>query len=116
LTSRLAGGTGRSWTCAFAAAGLDRQVPFEVADFAAAVGLVRNGLGIAFLPASVAAQWPDLATVEITGYALLWRISVATPAHRRMSAAARAFLAELIRDEWLITPADDRARKRASPS
>jgi DNA-binding transcriptional LysR family regulator len=27
---------------AFAAAGLDRQVPFEVADFAAAAGLIRR--------------------------------------------------------------------------
>lgn len=81
---------------AFAAAGLDRQVPFEVADFAAAAGLVRTGLGIAFLPASVATALSDLAVVEVTGHALIWSISVATPAHRRMSAAARAFLGELI--------------------
>ena len=75
---------------------LDRQVPFEVADFAAAAGLIRTGLGIAFLPASVASTLNDLAVIEISGQALLWAISVATPAHRRMSAAARAFLAELI--------------------
>ncbi len=81
---------------AFAAARLDRQVPFEVADFAAAAALVRTGLGIAFLPASVARSLGDLAVVEITGEPLVWGISVATPAHRRMSAAARAFLAELI--------------------
>jgi DNA-binding transcriptional LysR family regulator len=81
---------------AFAAAGLDRQVPFEVADFAAAADLVRTGLGIAFLPASVAAALPGLAVVEVTGHALIWRVSVATPARRRLSAAARAFRAELI--------------------
>ncbi len=80
---------------AFAAAGLDRQVPFEVADFAAAAGMVRTGLGIAFLPASVATALSELAVVEVTGHTLIWGISVATPAHRRMSAAARAFLAEL---------------------
>jgi DNA-binding transcriptional LysR family regulator len=85
---------------AFAAAGLDRQVPFEVADFAAAIGLLRNGLGIAFLPASVARQQRQqagLAAVELDRAALSWEISVATPAHRRPSPAARAFLAELLR-------------------
>jgi DNA-binding transcriptional LysR family regulator len=91
---------------AFAAAALNRQVPFEVADFAAAAGLVRTGLGIAFLPASVAAALSDLAVIEITGQSLVWGISVATPAHRRMSAAARAFLAELIE----TAPADHHSR------
>jgi DNA-binding transcriptional LysR family regulator len=81
---------------AFAAAGLERQVTFETADFAAAAGLVRHGLGIAFLPASAAAAWPDLPALEVAGPPLIWRISVATPAHRRMPAAARAFLAELL--------------------
>jgi DNA-binding transcriptional LysR family regulator len=82
---------------AFAAAGIDRQVPFEVADFAAATSLLRNGLGMAFLPASVAMQQPGLTAVELTRPALAWEIYVATPAHRRPSAAARAFLAELLR-------------------
>jgi DNA-binding transcriptional LysR family regulator len=82
---------------AFAAAGLDRQVAFEVADFAAATGLLRNGLGIAFLPASVATQQAGLVALELTEPALTWEICVATPAHRRPSAAARAFLAELLR-------------------
>ena len=91
---------------AFAAAGLDRQVPFEVADFAAAAGLIRSGLGIAFLPASVATALTDLAVIEVSGQVLMWSISVATPAHRRMSAAARAFLAELIES----APGDHRSR------
>ncbi|HTS98033.1 MAG TPA: LysR family transcriptional regulator [Streptosporangiaceae bacterium] len=82
---------------AFAAAGIERQVQFEVADFDAAAGLVQHGLGIAFLPASAAAGRPGLAAVEVAGPAMAWEISVATPAHRRMPAAARAFLAELLR-------------------
>jgi DNA-binding transcriptional LysR family regulator len=82
---------------AFAAAGLDRQVRFEVADFGSAAALVRHGLGIAFLPASVAAATPGLPAIEAAGHSLNWRISVATPAHRRLSAASRAFLAELLR-------------------
>jgi DNA-binding transcriptional LysR family regulator len=83
---------------AFAAAGLDRQVPFEVADFAAAAGLIRHGLGIAFLPSSVAATQPGLGTIELSGPSLIWSIFVVTPLHRRMSAAARAFLSELPAD------------------
>jgi DNA-binding transcriptional LysR family regulator len=81
---------------AFAAAGLERQVLFEVADFASAAALVRHGLGIAFLPASIAAA-SDLPAIEAAGPSLTWQISVATPAHRRTSAASRAFLAELLR-------------------
>ena len=60
------------------------------------INLVRGGLGIAFLPASVAAdQGADLAVIEICDHAFSWCISVAAPAGRRVSAAARAFLNEL---------------------
>lgn len=80
---------------AFAASGLDREVRFEVADFGTAVSLVRNGLGVAFLPRSFAASQPDLALIAVPGAPLTWPISIATAAARRPSAAARAFLAEL---------------------
>ena len=81
---------------AFAAAGLDREVPFEAADFTAVINLVRGGLGIAFLPTTVAADLgADLDVIEISDYTFTWVISVATPAGRRISAAARAILAEL---------------------
>jgi DNA-binding transcriptional LysR family regulator len=83
---------------AFATAGRERQVLFEVAGFGAAADLVRNGLGIAFLPASEAARTSDLAAVELSEPALIWRVSVAAPAHRRMPTAAQAFLDELLRD------------------
>ena len=53
---------------------------------------------IARLPVSVvAATAPGLPAIEVAGRSLSWRISVATPAHRRVSAASRAFLAELLR-------------------
>jgi DNA-binding transcriptional LysR family regulator len=67
----------------------------EVADYASAAGLVRHGLGIAFLPASAAAGFTDLCRVELADHSLTWGLSIATPATRRMPAAARAFLAEL---------------------
>jgi len=88
---------------AFAAAGIDRQVSFEVADYATAAGLVGNGLGVAFVPASAAASLTELLPPGQAGIArvrvdaaLDWRILVATAATRRASAAARAFLAELL--------------------
>ena len=80
---------------AFAAAGLDRRVPFEVTEFISAAGLVRNGLGIAFVPQS-ATDLTGLAVIGLDGPTLTWRISVATPTARRLSAAARAFVAELV--------------------
>jgi DNA-binding transcriptional LysR family regulator len=80
---------------AFTAAGLDRQVPFEAADYTSAAGLVSHGLGIAFLPSSAAGEFPGLPLIELAGEPLLWTLSIATPAARRLPAAARAFLAEL---------------------
>ena len=84
---------------AFAAAGLDRQVPFEVADYASAAGLVSHGLGVAFIPASAAGEFPGLHVIELAGHALTWKLSIATPTARRLPAAARAFLAELVPGE-----------------
>ncbi len=81
---------------AFAAAGLDREVRFEVADFVTAASLVRNGLGLAFLPQPFAAGLPDLPTITVTGTRLIWPVSVATAARRRLSAAGQALLAELM--------------------
>ena len=85
---------------AFAAAGIDRQVVFEVASYATAAGLVGNGLGVAFVPASAAVGLDGVAQVPIVSPgadspALTWRIQIATAVGRRPSAAARAFLDEL---------------------
>ena len=83
---------------AFAAAGIDRQVSFEVGDYATAAGLAGNGLGVAFVPTSAAASMGGVTRVRVDA-ALDWRILVATAATRRASAAARAFLAELLARE-----------------
>jgi DNA-binding transcriptional LysR family regulator len=57
---------------------------------------VRNGLGVAFLPESFAASLPDLPTIRVAGAQLNWPVSIATAAGRPLSAAGRAFLAELM--------------------
>jgi DNA-binding transcriptional LysR family regulator len=82
---------------AFAAAGIERQVSFEVSEYGTTAGLVRNGLGIAFIPGSAAPGMDGVVPVRVVpAGALDWRILVATSATRRPSAAARAFLAELV--------------------
>ena len=81
---------------AFAAAGVDRLVAFDVPDYGTAAALVRNGLGVAFLPASIATDLDGVEVVPLTSAQLAWPIQVAIAATRRPSAAARAFLADLL--------------------
>ena len=81
---------------AFAGAGLERQVAFEVPDFATVSGLVRNGLGVAFVPASAAARIDGVARLALVPEPLNFRVLVATSATRRLSAAGRAFMADLL--------------------
>lgn len=49
----------------FAGHGADRKVQIEVADVAAALTLIRAGLGAAFLPASLVHEWADVRAVEL---------------------------------------------------
>ena len=51
---------------------------------------------MAFMPVSAAQGFPGVHLVELASPRLTWRLSVATPTARRLSAAARAFLAELV--------------------
>jgi DNA-binding transcriptional LysR family regulator len=81
---------------AFTAAGLERQVSFEVYDHGTAGALVRNGLGVTFIPTSAARRLDGTVVVRVASAALDWRIHVGMSATRRPSAAARAFLAELV--------------------
>ncbi len=83
---------------AFGSAGVERSVPFEVATYDAAAGLVRNGLGVAFLPASAAKAFGDLHPLDVNDVDLTWTISVATSPSRRPSAAARALVEVLLRE------------------
>lgn len=80
---------------AFAAAGVERQVAFEVANYTTAAGLVGNGLGVSIVPTSAVAAMPEVTQVAVDSPAMTWRIQIATAAKRRPSAAARAFLDEL---------------------
>lgn len=52
---------------AFAAAGLSRAIAFEVSDVDNALGLVRLGLGVAFLPHSDRPEFRHLTFVDVSG-------------------------------------------------
>jgi DNA-binding transcriptional LysR family regulator len=83
---------------AFREAGIQRAVPFEAATYDLAAGLVRHGLGVAFLPASAARAYADLHPVDLKDVVLTWTISVATSASRPLSAAARALQHQVMRE------------------
>jgi DNA-binding transcriptional LysR family regulator len=74
---------------AFSDAGLDRDVRFETADVADAAALVKNGLGVAFLPAFLVESEPSLRTLRVEGENLRLAVSVAISESRRPSRAAQ---------------------------
>ncbi len=86
-------GTRMSIDRAFSAAGVQRQVEFEVGDTPSVVNLVRHGLGVALLPPSIVVDSDRVVMVPVHGRSPLWEISLATPTNRPVSAAARAFAA-----------------------
>ena len=49
----------------FAREDVTRSVLFEVTDVAAAVDMVRSGLGAAFLPASLVSGWTGIRAIEL---------------------------------------------------
>jgi DNA-binding transcriptional LysR family regulator len=77
---------------AFAAAGVRRAVAYEVNDTTSVIEFIRHGLAIGLLPPSFVAGVDDVATVPIRHHAPQFVVAIATPADRRLSAAARALL------------------------
>ncbi len=80
---------------AFAAAGVHREVPFEVSSADFMVDLVRQGLGVGMLPAAYAPRFPDLRVIRLRDAPtrvehLIW--------DNRPSPAATAFLDLLATD------------------
>ncbi len=78
---------------AFAAAGLDRDVAFEVSSPELITRLVEQGLGVAMLPSAYVPQLTGVATVEVSDAAarveyVVWSRFTSTP-------AATAFLGVL---------------------
>jgi len=81
---------------AFATAGLVRNVPFEAADQITALGLVRNGLGVTFLP-RLGSEDDDLSVIDVKGVDLVLPIALGTPAETEPSAATTALTTQILR-------------------
>jgi DNA-binding transcriptional LysR family regulator len=78
---------------AFAAAGLQRKVAYEINDLVTVADFVRHGLAVAILAPVMFAPDPRIAFVPIRHHAPEFVVSLVEPAHRPGSPAARAFAA-----------------------
>ncbi|MPY55890.1 LysR family transcriptional regulator [Streptomyces spongiae] len=86
-------GTRASVDQVFLRAGLRREIAVEVTDIPMVVDLVRAGFGCAFLSGSlISASGADNLALRPVHPEPRFEVSLITSAHRRYSAAARAFL------------------------
>ena len=99
---------------AFAQAGVRRTVALEVDDVPDLLAMVRAGLGVALIPPSLAGEGDEIRFLPIRRFVPRFQISVATPAVRRPSAAARALLAVLASRTRSRPPPDRRRRARSA--
>jgi DNA-binding transcriptional LysR family regulator len=89
-------GTRTGTDAAFTAAGLTRDVAFDLNDTGSVVDFVRHGLAIALIPASFVGPSDgdpvadDVVLVPLRGRPLKFVTSLVTPANRPMTAASRA--------------------------
>ncbi|MFE2377565.1 LysR family transcriptional regulator [Streptomyces sp. NPDC059398] len=74
---------------AFAAAGQHRDVGIEVANADTAAAYARHGLGVAILPEAYLGPGPHPRVVGPGSDRLTWSLSLAVPANRHSSTAAR---------------------------
>ncbi len=84
---------------AFASAGVERHVAFEVNDMQTLLELVAHGLGVAIVPRSLAPLRTPLRFVRLRGKPPRWNVTLVAPAHMELSAASRAFLEMVTRDD-----------------
>lgn len=86
-----AGSPGRAQSdTAFAAAGVSREVAFEVMSTDLMARLVDRGLGVALLPSTYDPGWPGLVTVAVTDGPR--RVEYVASSEFNPTPAARAFL------------------------
>jgi DNA-binding transcriptional LysR family regulator len=77
---------------AFERDGADRVVAVEVGDSGMAIELVRAGFGMAFIPSAHLAHAEELSIRSVRRMPP-WGVALITPARRKPSAAAHAFIA-----------------------
>jgi DNA-binding transcriptional LysR family regulator len=89
-------GTRMATDRAFAAAGVRRQIVYEVNDVASVIEFVANGLAIALIAPSLVIAGDEVALVPVRHHAPHFEISVAVASSRRPSAVLEAFLATVL--------------------
>jgi DNA-binding transcriptional LysR family regulator len=89
-------GTRMATDRAFAAAGVRRQIVYEVNDVASVIEFVASGLAIALIAPSLVIAGDEVALVPVRRHAPHFEISVAVAANRRPSAVLQAFLATVV--------------------
>ena len=85
-------GTSMAVDRACAAAGVTRTVAYEVNDTASMIDFIQHGLAVGLLPASFIEGIAGVAAVPIRRHVPQFEVAIATPANRRLGAAARALL------------------------
>jgi DNA-binding transcriptional LysR family regulator len=90
-------GTRRQADEILSAAGISPDMPYEVADYDTAAGLVRHRLGITMMPATPAGHYPDLRAIPITP-GVTWTLALAMSAQSPVSPAAKALAETLLED------------------
>ena len=85
-------GTRMSTDRAFAAAGVRRQIVYEVNDVASVIEFVSSGLAVALISPSLVIAGNEVALVPVRRHAPYFEISVAVASNRRPSAVLEAFL------------------------
>lgn len=91
-------GSRRTTDAAFAAAGLERSVAYEINDTSGMVDLVSAGLATAILPSGVGADRDEIRFVPIRRGAPVFHVSLAMPGNRPLGAAARALATRITAD------------------
>ena len=76
----------------FAAAGVRRTVTYELNDTSSMIEFIRHGLALGMLPPSFIGDVEGIVTVPIRHHVPQFEVAIATPAHRRLTAAAQALL------------------------
>ena len=82
---------------AFATAGLTRAITYEVNDTTILIDLIRNGLAVGVMPASLVDDSDDVVCTPIRDHTVDFVTAVATPSNRRLNAAAGALLETIMR-------------------
>lgn len=81
---------------AFAAAGLVRSITYEVNDTTMLVDLIRNGLAVGVMPASLVNEAGGVTCTPIRDHKIEFVTAIATPSNRRPSAGAQALLETIV--------------------